>query len=143
MDTPPGQRLPIAEAAAALGISEKTIRRRIKAGTLRAERVVTPQGHVWLVEVATPRVVTPGQPVQVSPDDRQLAMLDLTRTVANELTRSLSNRIEELTRENERLRQQLQAALEAPKGGTMDVEPTAAAEAMPEPSARRWWRFWG
>jgi hypothetical protein len=34
MDTPDGQRLPIAEAAVVLGLSEKTIRRRIKAGTL-------------------------------------------------------------------------------------------------------------
>jgi hypothetical protein len=142
MDTPTGQRLPVAEAAAALGLSEKTIRRRIKAGTIAAERVVTPQGHIWLVEVAAARVVTPGQPVQASADDRQLAMLDLTRTVANELTRSLSNRIEELTRENERLRLQLQAALEPPKAEPVAVGPAAAAAATPARATRPWWRFW-
>ncbi len=142
MDTPTGQRLPIAEAAAVLGLSEKTIRRRIKAGTLQADRAVTPQGHVWLVHVNGVATPPSGQPVQVSAEDRQTAMLELTRSVANELTRSMSIRIEELVRENERLRLQLQLALEAPKPEPVAVEPTAVVEATPEPAARPWWRFW-
>jgi hypothetical protein len=44
----------IAEASAALGISQSVIRRRLKDGRLRGERRHTPQGHVWLVHVPEP-----------------------------------------------------------------------------------------
>lgn len=46
--------LSIPQAADALGISETSVRRRIKAGELRAQRRATPQGHVWLVEAPFP-----------------------------------------------------------------------------------------
>ena len=38
--------------------------------------------------------------------------------------------------------QQLQLALEAPKAEPVTVEPTPEPEAVSEPTARRWWRFW-
>jgi len=63
--------------------------------------------------------------------------------VANELTRSLSIRIEELVRENERLGLQLQLALEAPKPEPATVKSTPAVEATPASATRPWWRFWG
>jgi hypothetical protein len=48
----PGSRLVgIAEASAALGISQSVIRRRLKDGRLQGERQHTPQGYVWLVYV--------------------------------------------------------------------------------------------
>ena len=134
--------MPIVDAAVALGLSEKTIRRRIKAGTLQANRVVTPQGHVWLVNVNGVASPPPGQSVQVSADERQTAMIELTRSVASELTRSLSTRIEELVRENEQLRARL-LSLHAPQPEPMPTEPAPAAEAMLEPARRAWWRrFW-
>ncbi len=37
------------EAAAVLGVSLNTLRRRIAAGQVRADRVQRPQGHVWQV----------------------------------------------------------------------------------------------
>jgi len=43
------ERVPIRDAAARLGVSPDTIRRRIKAGDLTGERVPTPQGHRWVV----------------------------------------------------------------------------------------------
>jgi excisionase family DNA binding protein len=39
----------VAEAAQALGVGEKTIRRRIQRGELSAVRVERPQGHEWRV----------------------------------------------------------------------------------------------
>lgn len=36
------------EAARILGVSESTVRRLVKAGKLEAERVLRPQGHVWI-----------------------------------------------------------------------------------------------
>jgi predicted ArsR family transcriptional regulator len=41
----PVRQVTIAEAAAALDISAHAVRRRIKAGTLAADRVERPQGH--------------------------------------------------------------------------------------------------
>ncbi len=43
--------VPVAEAACILGLSPTTIRRRIEAGELEAERVVRPQGTAFLVKV--------------------------------------------------------------------------------------------
>jgi excisionase family DNA binding protein len=45
---PPGA-FTLQEAAAVLAISLNTLRRRIEAGQVRAERVERPQGHVWRV----------------------------------------------------------------------------------------------
>ena len=39
------------EAAGILGVSLNTLRRRIEAGQVRAERVERPQGHVWRVHL--------------------------------------------------------------------------------------------
>lgn len=41
----------VQEAAQVLGFSEKTIRRRIKAGTLTAHRLPTSQGYEWRVQL--------------------------------------------------------------------------------------------
>jgi hypothetical protein len=51
-DAPPTHRfVPVAEATRILGLSATTIRRRIDAGELEAERVVRPQGTAFLVRV--------------------------------------------------------------------------------------------
>ena len=41
----------VQEAAHILGCSEKTIRRKIKAGTLKAHQLPTSQGYEWRVEL--------------------------------------------------------------------------------------------
>ena len=63
--TTPHRFVPVAEAARILGLSPTTIRRRIDAGELEAERVVRPQGTAFLVKVpdAPPRAdEAPGTP---------------------------------------------------------------------------------
>jgi DeoR/GlpR family transcriptional regulator of sugar metabolism len=42
----------VVEAAQYLGVSTHTIKRRLKKGELKGEQRATPQGFVWLVEVA-------------------------------------------------------------------------------------------
>ena len=42
------------EASRLLGVSESTVRRMVKAGRLEAERVLRPQGHVWMVMLPLP-----------------------------------------------------------------------------------------
>ena len=67
----------VQEAAAAFGRSEKTIRRRIKAGTLAAHRVPTSQGYEWRVhlngvgERASDSVVPNACPVAVQVHDHE------------------------------------------------------------------------
>src|SRR5262245_52464939 len=61
----------MAEAVARLGPSEHAVRRRSKAGELRARQVPTPQGHRWQIEVPrgdAPREDQrhPAQPSQVA-----------------------------------------------------------------------------
>jgi DNA-binding transcriptional MerR regulator len=41
----------IAEAARRLGISERTVRRRLHNGELQGRQVATPQGFVWTIEM--------------------------------------------------------------------------------------------
>jgi excisionase family DNA binding protein len=43
----------VPEAAERLGVSERTIRRRIKDGAIRATSVDTPQGHTWRIDPAS------------------------------------------------------------------------------------------
>ena len=48
------------EAARILGVSESTVRRLVKAGELEAERVLRPQGHVWMIVALVAAVVVAG-----------------------------------------------------------------------------------
>jgi len=63
------ERVTISTAAARLGVSTDTIRRRIKAGDLTGERVPTPQGHRWVVlfpvTLEVPAVAEPAAPGDV------------------------------------------------------------------------------
>ncbi len=43
--------LSLPEAAERLGVSERTLRRRIKEGSIAAYKLETPQGHVWRVQL--------------------------------------------------------------------------------------------
>jgi hypothetical protein len=49
----------VVEAARFLGVSTHTIKRRLKKGELKGEQRATPQGFVWLVEVADDLSATP------------------------------------------------------------------------------------
>ena len=46
------ERVSIKEAAERIGVSQDTIRRRLKSGELGGEREKTPQGFVWRVELS-------------------------------------------------------------------------------------------
>ncbi len=43
--------VPIQEAATLLGVSESTLRRRVRSGQVNAQQVETPQGFKWWVDV--------------------------------------------------------------------------------------------
>ena len=114
------------EAARILGVSESTVRRLVKAGKLEAERVLRPQGHVWMVMVPAsstgpsedpPRWVgaspanPPEQPAAGSATSPALAtwMTSVLEPLIVELGTS-RQRIEDLARENGRQSVELERA---------------------------------
>lgn len=71
---------PLAEAARVLGVSEKTVRRRAKAGQLDARQVPTQHGPAW--QVRLPDGVPTGDRVDpVGTQAQTTAMLELIRLV--------------------------------------------------------------
>lgn len=50
MNTAGGEWLTVGEVAARLGVSERAIQKRCRAGTIKARRVTTPQGKRWEVD---------------------------------------------------------------------------------------------
>jgi excisionase family DNA binding protein len=145
--------LTLAEAAARLGVSVDTVRRRIKRGELGARQVQTKFGPMWevLLGAAPEGLPPPGNGVHGSaprgssnlPGAAPAPALGVTELVAlverqQQTIMELSGRVGFYQAQVEQLREQL--ALEAPKAEPVDVEPTAAAEAVSEPATRRWWR---
>jgi hypothetical protein len=146
------------EAAAELGISLNTLRRRIAAGQIDAERVHRPQGHVWQVYLhgagtqehrANGTMQREGATVQpqMAPALIQAeAMAAYTRSILEPLVQSvdrLTTRVAELERENGRLSERLESTLTA-STAPQSAEPTT--EAPPARSSSTTWltprRFW-
>jgi excisionase family DNA binding protein len=151
------QEMSIADAAEHLAVSERTIRRWIKSGTLQAYQVDTPNGPAWRVQVGglplhhprhDARVDTPvkgamstvdvqgGQTVK-GDEDETSALVTLLEDERRERV-ALAQRNEQLAGQVGFLQAKLQdaehkiALLDAPKD-----EPGEVAERRP------WWRFWG
>ena len=154
-------RYSVPEAAWAIGISERAVRKRIDAGTLHAERV----GRSWSVVLpavpGTARSAVPAAPVlvvmeptgpEVPPPGPQLAVpggADLAPLV-NHIA-DHERRVERLTESStvwqlramqaeERLKQ-LTAGGDAPlerSAGTSEAERQNMSHTAPRP----WWRFW-
>jgi hypothetical protein len=110
----------IQEAAFRLGLSEKTVRRRVLNGRLPGSQVSTPQGFAWMVDI---------------PDDLPESGGSFGELAAlRELNTALQSRIDaqdkQLQAKDEQIRelhvllQQSQAVLPAPRDN------------------RPWWRFW-
>src|SRR4051794_36122588 len=85
----------VEQAAAILGVSVTTVRRRIRAGVLRAEEARRPQGAVWLVYLppdAIPPTAT-DQPdatvVATAPTTAGDAMIAYTQTLLGPLVAAL------------------------------------------------------
>ncbi len=154
--------LTIRQAAALLNCHPNTVRNRIKAKTLRADKVITEHGETYLIprseldqETSTNNVSTPTPsqlPSQPLPDVRE-AM----RAMLEPFVRELGDVREDLGRERERreraeeraaaLEAELEALREAQEssvrpGPTQHPTPAAgdAHEATEPPQRRSWWR---
>ncbi len=94
----------ITEAARRLGISERTVRRRLHNGELQGRQVSTPQGFVWII--ATPD----DQPNGKAADGELEALRELVDLLKDQVE-TKDQQIKEL----HILLQQAQAALPAPR----------------------------
>ncbi len=141
--------LSIQEAAKRLGISEKTIRRRIKAGSLRASKLATSQGFEWRVHVDIQAVQVDSQHVQQPP--LAAVQLDSQPQSSSDVLKALEI-IERLQRENMELAGRLgfyQARtleleervklLEAPRQEEPAQEAEQASPATPVTPQRGFW----
>ena len=129
--------LPLDEAAKALGLSRRTVQRRLAAGTLTGRK----QGTIWLVDVptTTPAAMTDALRVRLADTERHLA--DVTREY-DSLARQLADTERELGHAKELLEatiaerdylRQLAAAL------------TSRVPQLPERAEsanRAWWKVW-
>jgi hypothetical protein len=106
----------IEQAAAILGVSASTIRRRIKAGALRVEEARRPQGVVWLVHLppgtgpASETATVDTAPVTTTASSSHLAGDAIAAMIAATLTPIIAPLVGELAasrQANERLTDQL------------------------------------
>ncbi len=144
--------LTIHQAALQLGMSQTTIRRRIKDGSLKASRIPTSQGFEWRILLDEQSAATSGGQVvitgeQVPTSDDQLATI--TDQVASSVMDQLQPLLEQLNAERDRgneLQRQnvelagrcgyLQARLEASERQVLALTAPQEAERTNIP----WWR---
>ena len=144
--------LSVKEAAAALGISERTVRSRIKAGTLAAVPLERPQGYEWRVY---PDGLPPGSNLDQSgnnvesPSESHLdppgnhledaSMVEMIHLVATLQSRNeqLAGQVGYLQRQVLEQQETIQRLLTVDK-----PEPATVDEARPpaEPVRVSWWR---
>ena len=111
----------ISEAAQLLGLSEKTIRRRVLSGRLQGTQTPSPNGYTWLIDIPD-KVIEPeelsGELIAIR---ERVAAQDREIETKNKQIEQLHKQIEQL----HILLQQAQTALSPPPG-----------------RQRSWWRFW-
>jgi len=136
----------IAQAAATLGVSDDTIRRRIKAGELAAREDERGRKMVTLPEEAPPAVPNPDdQSVDTANHVQEwLADVRAERDRLAEHVRFLAQQLEAATTAQSQLRELLAReqsrtlALPAPQGAPQE-EANTPHPAPQEPPRQRWW----
>jgi hypothetical protein len=131
------------QAALRLGLSEKTIRRRVEAGRLEGRKMSTPTGPAWLIRVddVQPMMLREGVgtgTVLPTPAAGLVEALALIERQQQQIT-EMAGRIGYYQAELEQARGRL-AALEAPKEEKELAQPCANFPAAPDPAPRRWWQ---
>lgn len=140
------QGLPLKEAAQAFGVSEKTLRRWIRAGKVPARLVDGPYGQEYRIPkeaVNTAQQVVDVVKVERPADPGQLAM-----AVSSALSRVLEERDRRFEKELAEIRQQLTELLEMQRRVAEREEERIRRleEVLSELRSRRkrpWWKFWG
>jgi excisionase family DNA binding protein len=133
----------VQEAAARLGLSERTIRRRIKAGQLAATQVPTSQGYEWRIhlnstdEVDTPAVQVDSNAVQLDGTPNQ-AKQEPHSTSESALVRAL-DLVEKLQHENLELAGRVGFYQAKLQDAQEQLRLLSAPKEPEKPKARPWW----
>jgi transposase-like protein len=101
----------IPEAARHLGVSEHTVRRRVRSGELPGKQVATPQGFTWVVDIPD------GLPEPVTSSSEVQALRELVANLQDRIN-AQGKELEAKNKQIEQLHvllQQAQAALPAPR----------------------------
>ena len=125
-----GEYLTIKEAAAALDVSADTIRRRIKSGEIKAQKLPGPYGKQWQIKedhLTLSAEIIDVVPVRHDMNARELALL--IREAVDQGQRQQAEEMERLRAEISRLNEQLE--------GLTKMLPAAAAD-----NKKRWWQLW-
>lgn len=134
------QRLTLDQAAQTLGVSERTLRRHIQAGKIRAIKNTAPgRRGGWLLEEATVRALVSAVSAREEQKEQEEAA-PLGAEPEREERALLEKRVEQLEREGALLREQLESALEriADIEEREDERERAGRGAAPA-SPRAWW----
>jgi len=110
----PVMQLTISDAAEHLHVSHQTIRRRLYTGVLKGEKLPTPQGYTWMVEI----------PETSSPRDDPASNQD-------DLLALLRNQLEQKDQQIDQKDQQID-----------QLHRLLAQAALPAAPAPHWWQFW-
>jgi hypothetical protein len=125
--------VPVIEAARSLGVSEETIKRRIRRGELNGQQQPRPQGYVWMVDIPEEVLASTSQHDTTTHDD------DTDHNTSSGEIR----RLEEMV---QLLRQQLSVYQEEVESRRREVQELhvllqQAQAALPAPrDSRPWWR---
>jgi len=149
--TPPASDVGMtpAEAAALLGISERTVQRRLKQGALQGYKVDTGRGEVWRVVLGDMAVTpTPQHDVMAvrasQTDVTPTGVAEFAHAVIDELRQEYRDELEHLRRENQQLAGQLgftQAKLqEAERTVALLMAPKDEPEPPAQPERVSWWK---
>ncbi len=142
------RRLSIEEAADVLGLSARTVRRRIRSGILPSEREATPQGYRYVVLLDVVQVdAEPVSTPLATPTDTEE---QVTAALLAEVTAErdwLRRRVEELTRQHENFQVLLRQAQEARYLPPGQEHANGMTPASPMGTSRvdgrlPWWRAW-
>ena len=133
------------QAALRLGLSEKTIRRRVEAGRLEGRKMSTPTGPAWLIRVddVQPMMLREGVgtgtvlPTPASGLVEALMLIERQQQQITEMAGRIGYYQAELEQATRRLAV-LEAPREEPELASADANSMAAPPSLPEP--RRWWQ---
>ena len=120
----------IDQAARALGVSEKTIYRRIKSGQLHAALQGTPPTQHWMIEPVTD--IRQDIAAEVTPDKDENKV---------EHPETLIRILEEQLREKDRQISELHVLLRESQGQMVKLLPASTQESPKPARKRRWWIF--
>ena len=116
--------LTIKQAAEALNVSPDTIRRRIKAGEIKAEKVHGAYGMQWAINEQD--LTAAAEVVEVVPVNQSLTAGEL-EAMLRRLMDEQTEEIKELRNEVQQLREELQQQKQLGNEGNQTT---------------RWWKFW-